>query len=161
MTDQSQEPPPVLASARVLEYAVLRDPVRYSGHSSLFVEGKELGPVPRLAICQPFGEATFMLFHCDNEWEVLGCAGYHSVAEAKRRADRIYPGVSACWIDRHVSEAEARDYLEREFGDERCGFCGRLPFDVQQIVVHERGGRICNFCIEELHAFIHEESERS
>ncbi len=154
------EPPPVLASARVVEYAVLGHSVRYSGHSSLFVEGKELGPVPRLAICQPFGEAQFFLFHCDEDWEVLGGEPYESVTEAKGRAERIYPGVSACWIDRQITEAEAKDYVEQEFGHERCRFCGRWPLDVQQMVVHERGGPICNFCIDEFHAFIHEETEQ-
>lgn len=161
MTEHSHEPPPVLASARVLEYALLRDSVRYSRHSFLFVDCKELGPVPRLAICQPLGEATFMLFHCDDEWEVLGCAGYESAAEAKARAERIYPGVSACWIDRQVTEAEAKDYVEQEFGHERCRFCGKLPVDVQRMIVHEGGGRICNFCVEEFHAFLHEEPEQS
>jgi hypothetical protein len=161
MTEHSQEPPPVLAFTRVLEYAVLGASVRYSGHSSLFVEGKELGPVPRLAICQPFDEAEFVLLHCDDEWEVLGAAGYASLAEAKGRAERIYPGVSACWIDRYITEAEAKDYVEREFGHERCRFCGKLPVDVERMVVHARGGPICNFCIEEFHAFIHEESEQS
>jgi hypothetical protein len=158
MTEHSNEPPPVLAFARVLEYAVLTSSVRYSGHSSLLVGGKELGPVPRLAICQPVSEATFILFHCDDDWDVLGCSGHASIAEAKARAERIYAGVSACWIDRQVTEADAADYLEQECGHERCRFCGKLPVDVEQLVVHERGGPICDSCIEELHAFLHDDS---
>lgn len=160
MTEHSNEPPPVLAFARVLEYAVLTSSVRYGGHSALFVGGKDLGPVPRLAICQPLSETTFTLFHCGDDWDVLGSSGYASVAEAKARAERIYAGVSACWIDRQVTEADAAEYVERESGHERCRFCGRLPVDVERLVVHERGGPICNTCIEELHAFIHDDPLR-
>lgn len=161
MTEPSNAPPPVLAFARVVEYAVLTSAVRYSGHSSLFVDGKELGPVPRLAICQARGETTFTLFHCDDEWEILGVGGsYASVEEAKARAERIYAGVAGCWIDPQVSEADVADYLEQEWGDDRCRFCGKLPVDFERLVVHERGGPICNVCIDELHALIHEGSER-
>jgi hypothetical protein len=161
MTERSNEPPPVIACERVLEYAVLTSSVRYSGHSALFVGGKELGPVPCLATCQSRNETTFSLFHCDDDWNVLGVSsGYASTEEAKARAERIYAGASACWIDRQVTEADAADYLEREFGHERCRFCGRLPVNIEQLVVHERGGPICNICIEELHAFIHDDSER-
>jgi hypothetical protein len=159
LTEHSHEPPPVFASDRVLEYAILTSVVRYSGRSDLLVGGKELGPVPRLAICQPLGETTFLLFHCDDDWNLLGVSSHTSLAEAKARAERIYAGISACWIDRQVTEADAAEYLEQEFGDERCRFCGRLPFDVEQLVVHERGGPICDACIEELHAFIHDSSE--
>lgn len=159
MSKHPNEPPPVLASARVLEYAVLTSSVRYSGHTSLFVGGKELGPVPRLAICQSLGETTFMLFHCDDDWNMLGISGHASIAKAKARAERIYAGVSACWIDRQVTEADAAAYIEQECGHERCRFCGRLPVDVERLVVHERGGPICGACIEELHEFICDDSE--
>jgi hypothetical protein len=147
------------ASADEIKYALLEGPVRYSGHSCLFVDGKELGPVPRLAICQSRDEPDVLLFHCDEAWEVLGCSGYASVAEARERAERIYPGVSTCWIDRQLTEAAANDYVEQEFGHERCGFCGRLPVDVQGMLVRERGGSICNVCVDEFYAFFHRESE--
>jgi len=159
MTEPRNEPPPVLALARVLHYAVLTSAVKYSGHSSLFVGGVELGPVPRLAICQPLDETTFMLLHCDDDWNVLGSSDHPSIAAAKARAERVYSGVSTCWIDSHVTEADAAEYVEQVFGDERCRFCGRLPVDVDRLVVHERGGPICNNCIEELHAVIHDDSE--
>jgi len=162
MTDHSNEPPPVLLCARVVEYAVLTSSVRYSGHSFLFFGDKEVGPVPRLAICQKLDETTFTLFHCDDEWEVLGIAANDaSIAEAKARAERIYPGVSECWVDPQVTEADAASYIEQEFADDRCRFCGRLPPDFEKLVVHERGGSICNSCIDELYAFIHEDPESS
>src|SRR5260370_36143249 len=117
MTRTLPVPPPVLDSARVIEYAVLDKSVRYSGHSSLFVDGRELGPVPRLAICQPLDGASALLFHCSGEWTVLGAAEYPSVREAKNRAERIYPGVSSHWIETHVTEQEAERYLYEVWGD--------------------------------------------
>jgi hypothetical protein len=83
MTRTLRNPPPVLDSARLLDYAVLDESVSYSGHSSLFVDGKELGPVPCLAICQALDGAGVLLFHCSDDWTVLGAAEYLSVAEAK------------------------------------------------------------------------------
>lgn len=154
MNDHPLEPPPVVASSRVLEYAVLDDSVRYSGSSSLFVDGKELGPVPRLAICQDEPGAGVLLMHCDDEWEMLGVAAYASVADAKKKAERIYPGVSKLWIDRKVTEEEAAIYLQREFEDEleiaKCSFCGRTAFDVERLV-GQGDARICNICIKEFH----------
>jgi hypothetical protein len=65
-------PPPVLHCARLLYYAVLDSSVEFTGRSLLFVDGKELGPVPCLAICE--GEAETLLFHCSSDWSVLGLA---------------------------------------------------------------------------------------
>jgi hypothetical protein len=48
--------------------------MKYSGHSSLFCDGKEVGPVARLAICRG-DDGEVCLFHCDRRWNVLGIAG--------------------------------------------------------------------------------------
>ena len=142
---------------RVVAYAVLTSDVRYSAHSYLFRDGKEVGPVPRLAICQALGKTTFTLCHCDDEWDVLGVSGdFESVGKAKARAERTYPGVSACWVDPRFSETDAQEHLEQEWGQDRCRFCGKLPHDVELLVVHDRGGPICGGCIDELHASIHD-----
>ena len=50
----STAPPPALCSARVLHYAVLGQEFSVgfnSGHRLVFIDGKELGKVPCLAIC--------------------------------------------------------------------------------------------------------------
>lgn len=155
MAQGPKNPPPVLANARVLEYAVLGRNVSYSGHSSLFVDGKELGPVPCLAICQLLDETETLLLHCDRDWNVLGVAGYPSLAEAKKHAERIYPGVSAHWAKADATEAEARKYLEEAAGDLRCSFCGKGPEEVNRLI--EKGGaRICDSCILELHEMLRE-----
>src|ERR1700719_3065093 len=119
MTNTARKPPLLLANARVLEYAVLDDSVRYSGRSFLFVDGKELGPVPCLAICRESNNSGGLLLHCDWDWSVLGVAGYPSSDEAKRRAEHIYPGVSTRWIKPEGAENGPTNASEIEI-DLRC-----------------------------------------
>ena len=134
----NQPPPPVLDSARVIEYAVLSESVGYSGRTLLFVDGKELGRVPSLAICEDKRLGGVLLFHCDHEWTVLGCSAHDSVAKAKERAERIYPGLSACWVEAHVSEEEAERYQDELFGGDRCSFCGKRPDQVEQLIGRDK-----------------------
>jgi len=148
--DVISKPPPVLDCARVLEYAILNDSLSFSGKTLLFVDGKELGRVPCLAICQNLNETEVLLFHCGSDWTVLGVGGYDSVSAAKNRAERIYPGVSSCWVQAHVSENEASKYLDEMWGDQRCSFCGKRPDEVGQIF--GRGSAyVCSNCISEFH----------
>ncbi len=44
-----------------------------------------------LAICADQKPPGVMLFHCNSEWKALGCSAHGSVAEAKDRAEGIYP----------------------------------------------------------------------
>jgi hypothetical protein len=150
-------PPPVLDCARVLEYAVLDQSISYSGHSYLFVDGKEVGPVPCLAICQNLQDPEILLMHCDREWTVLGIAAYDSVTTAKDRAAHIYLGVSTHWIETGVTEQEASKHLDELWGDKRCTFCGRRPDEIEQLISGE-AARICNICIEEFYRTLHENS---
>jgi hypothetical protein len=141
-------PPPVITGARVLEYAVLAQPVTYSGRSGLFVDGKELGPVPCLALCQNLDDQVILLLHCDRDWHALGAAAYGSTAEAKSKAERIYPGVSARWQQTGVSEAAAHEYVAKVSTSRRCSFCGRPPEEVSAMI-EKHGVRICNLCVAE------------
>jgi hypothetical protein len=138
-----------------LEYAVLDDSVGFSGRTLLFVDGKELGPAPCLAICQKLKATEVLLFHCDSDWTVLGAGFYAAVSEAKKRAERIYPGISPCWIDAQVTEDAAVRWLDEMWGDRRCGFCGRRPDEVAQIF--GRGAvHICDTCVTEFHKALQE-----
>ena len=155
MTARAATPPPVLDCARVIEYAVLDASVGYSGRTLLFVNGKELGRVPCLAICEdktvPPG---VMLFHCDLNWTVLGCSGFGSVAEAKDRAERIYPGVSTYWVHALVSEEDAKRSPDELFGDQRCSFCGKRADQVKRLLQRNEV-RICDRCVDEFHDTMH------
>lgn len=150
MTRTLPQPPPVLDSARLLAYAVLDETVRYSGHSSLFVDGKELGAVPCLAICQPSGASGIsgvLLFHCSDDWTVLGAAEYPSVAEAKRRAEHIYRGLYSHWIEANVTEQEVARHMDEVWGDKRCSVCGKTPDQVERLL-GKNDVRLCDSCIE-------------
>jgi len=78
-----------------------------------------------------------------------------SAATAKERAERIYPGLSACWVDAHVSEEEAERYQDELYGDNRCNFCGKRPDQVEQLI-QKNEARICDRCIDEFHVWLHE-----
>ena len=47
-----KKPPLAISGCRVEQYAIRDRSMKYSGHSSLYRDGKEVGPVPRLAICR-------------------------------------------------------------------------------------------------------------
>jgi hypothetical protein len=139
-------PPPVLDCARVLEYVSLNDSVGFSGRTLLFVDEIELGRVPCLAICEDKRLPGVLLFHCNQEWTVLGCVACTTVKQAKERAERIYPGLSSFWADAKVSEDMAEQYLDKLFGNERCSLCGKRADQIDRF--EERGeSLICNLCI--------------
>jgi len=141
------KPPPVLASARVLEYAVIDDSVGYSGKSFVFVGDRELGRVPRLAVCQALDSQEVLLLYCNADWGVVASAGYDSATRAKARAERTYPGVSRCWVDAGVSREEAAAAVSKQDGSTlSCSFCGRKPEQVRNLIV-QGDSRICNICV--------------
>jgi hypothetical protein len=152
------KPPPTLAGARVIEYAILDETVSYCGHSGLFVGGKELGPVPCLAICQGLKDSAVLLLHCDLDWTVLGTAEYATTSEARERAERIYPGVSNRWIEAAVPELEASNHIEVLWEDLRCKFCGKGPDDVARLI-KKRGVQICGSCVTEFYQMLHDSTE--
>jgi hypothetical protein len=139
------KPPPVLAGCRVTEYAVRDRSAKYSGRSNLFVEGKELGPVPRLAIVRDH-QGKYLLLHCGRSWNVLGIAGGRNLRRARLAAERTYPGISKRWVRTGVSKSQAEAYLKQVWKGQECSFCGRRPDQVEQMV-EGQGSRICDFCI--------------
>ena len=160
MKQDSQIPPQVLDSARVLKYVVLDDSVKFSGRTLLFVDGNELGPTPCLAICKDLEDDAILLFHCTEDWNVLGVAGYGSVDEAERRAERIYQGVSSRWIEPNFSDEEVARYLEDLRGSERCTFCSKGS-DEANALLEKNGKWICDVCVEEFHQMLQDEPPAS
>ena len=137
----STVPPPAVCSERVLHYAVLDETVGFnSGHRLVFIDGKELGKVPCLAICQKKKASKFLIYYCDNDWEPVGASEYDTVEAAKGRAERIYPGSSAKWIEAHFTEEDVRRYLDEIWTDLRCSFCGKRPDqDIESIIEAKDG----------------------
>lgn len=142
------EPPPVLNSVRVVEFAILDEDVEFTGDTSLFFDGQRVGEVPRLALCRPLQGEEVLLFHCDEMWTVLGMSGHASIQAAKDRAERIYVGLSRCWVKSGVTEEQAIAFLEEIWKDIKCSFCGRRPDQVQRMIESD-SARICDICIRE------------
>jgi hypothetical protein len=98
-------PPRVLAGTEVLEYAIVDESVSFTGRLRLFHGDEQVGPVPRLAICKPADMPELLVFHCDEEWNVLGIQAWNSpdrptvttIPEVKTRMERYYAGISAKW----------------------------------------------------------------
>jgi hypothetical protein len=158
----SPAPPPIITvNDRVLlHYAVLDDSVGYnSGLGLQFVGEKEIGRVPRLAICQDKDSPAFMLYYCESDWSLIGIASYDTVAAAKRRAERIYPGSSACWVEAQFTEEDAERYLNEKFADSRCSYCGKRPDETLSSTFEGEGNaRICSDCVREFHDDLNEHS---
>jgi hypothetical protein len=150
-TTAPDQPPPVLDCARVLEYAAVDSSVKYTGRLSIFVDGKALGAVPKLAICQNMGDdPETLLFHCSDDWSVLGAGAYPSVESARDRAEQGYAGISAKWHESPFTLEEAENFLSESWGNSRCAFCGKTPNQVHVLVEGRTGAKICDLCIAEL-----------
>ena|SRR5690349_2351233 len=160
--NKSTAPPPVLAGFRVIEFAVVKRPISFSGRSDLIVgglngESKEIGPVPRLAIGQSLRrKREFALLHCTRTWDVLGVQGaYETVAQVKRRAERTYTRVSEAWVATNVTIGEAKQFERIVWHRLKCSFCGRIPpqQDAPDLatVVSSKKANICGKCIYEFY----------
>lgn len=145
-------PPPVLDFARVLAFAILDESVQWTGRQTLFHGGKEVGPVPCLALCKnTWGNHTdILLFHCNAEWEVLGASGAPSLEKAQASAENAYRGISAKWVMLNTSEEDAREWIRHNCADMLCSFCDRIPPEIKQLV-HGESAAICNYCLSQLH----------
>jgi hypothetical protein len=96
MEKPSTPPPMICVNDRLLlQYAVLTDSVGFTaGHGLFFVDGKEIGRVPYLAICEDRESEEPTLYFCGDDWSPIGIAPCASIEAAKRKAERIYPGTS-------------------------------------------------------------------
>jgi len=145
-------PPFIMSSDRLLlHYAILNDTVGFnSGHGLLFVDRKEIGPVPCLAICQDRDSPQFMLYYCDTDWRPTGISTYGSVDAAKQGAERIYPGSIHCWVQAQFAETDAEHFRQGQFSSMRCSFCGKRPDETLAATFEGEGSaRICGVCVQE------------
>ena len=151
-------PPPALDGGRLLAYAIVDETVAHTGASTLHVDGKPIGAVPRLAVVQH--ETGVLLLFCDERWNSIGVVECPSVAEAQRRTESEYRGLSTKWINANVSEQEAVRYMEEQHDAQRCSFCGRPPEEVQQLFAAS-AARICDGCVRDFHQTLETPSEPS
>jgi ClpX C4-type zinc finger len=149
------KPPPALGNYYVIEYAIADDEVTFEQRHVLNVGGEWLGAVSNLVIGQGLDNEEFVVFHCNDKWEVLGvAAGYKSIKAAKEKTERSYHGLSKKWKPSGCSREEALAHIEEAFKDHRCSFCGKSPLEFQAMVEGE-GVRICNICVESFYEEMH------
>lgn len=153
-------PPPALDSARVIAYAIVDDSVQWTGRQKLFHDGKEMGPVPCLALCQnAWGDwKDIHIFHCNADWEVLASGGASTLEEAQATAERAYRGINAKWVFVNTTEQEAREWIRKESPDMLCSFCERIPAEMKKLITG-KSGSICNYCAAELHALMERDTK--
>jgi ClpX C4-type zinc finger len=140
-------PPPVLDGDRLLAYAIVDETVNHTGSSTLYVDGKQIGAVPCLAVVQQETGGVLLLF-CDEQWNSVGVVECSSLAEAQSRAGSEYRGLSPKWVNANVTEQEAAQYLEEQSNSQRCSFCGKPPVAVQQLFAAP-AARICDECVRD------------
>lgn len=146
-------PPPAIASDRILFYAILDKSVGYTrGHGLQFVDGQDVGKVPFLAICQSRVPSEVLLNFCEKGWNSVAVSVHDSPANAQRRAERIYPGCSACWVETKFSDEDVERYLDKMYKDFRCSFCGKRGDLVAQMFAGNGDAQICDECVAEFHA---------
>ena|SRR5258708_5811132 len=90
-------PPLFLNSARVLLYAHTGGAGTYTSRVTISSgqsgELRDVGPVPRIAICEDLASDRFLVMYCNNRWKVLAASLAPSIDVAKDRAERGYAGI--------------------------------------------------------------------
>jgi hypothetical protein len=152
--EKSSTPPPIICiNDRVLiQYAVLNDSVGFApGHGLFFIDGKEIGWVPYLAICENKESQELALYFCGGDWSPVGIVPCDSIEAAKRKAECIYPGSSACWVEAHSSENDVKRFVGEAWETQRCSFCGKRPDQDHLSAFFQGNGsvRICDECIRQ------------
>jgi len=157
----SKTPPPIIDSARVIEYAHIGQDIPYTGGIHLIVDGERLGAVPNLAICRNYCiPDDILLLFCDGEWSSKGCIAFSKVEEAKIKAERGYPGISSLWSETPHDDNAVADFLRdvydvdpsSEWWRYRCSFCQK---DVEGQGISKGWATICRSCVEAFHKAFH------
>jgi hypothetical protein len=144
--------------ARVLAYAIVDESVNFTGRQRLFVDGKLLGKVPKIVLCQSMDDsptaANVLVFYCNDAWDILGIVGVETLDAAQAEVERCYSGISKKWIPMQVTEIEAREWIRTDSHDAKCAFCGRIP---SETFISHNSIVICKGCIDGFHDAIHGE----
>lgn len=101
-------PPATLDSAQVVEYAIVDDSVTYTGARHLHHDGTRVEQCAGLAICENPSVHGPLLFHCAEDWRVLGAQIWNAasstavrpVQEVKLLAESYYTGIGKRWVRR-------------------------------------------------------------
>ena len=142
-----------MATGPTVHWVSVPTSVPFRNRGSLWLGDKPLRRQPNLAICQDRVRKCFDLLFCDRRWHIRGATTAQSVVDAKRTAERFYPGLSPHWVNAGVTEKQAERYMQRLRDEHGCSFCGRAPGEQDDESQFEsKRARICSSCIERFHA---------
>lgn len=139
-------PPPMLESSKLVKYARVDSSVMFTGHQVLYVDGKLLGAVPQLAICQNLADKRMHLLLCDENWNVIGASTGDTVDELEENAEHWYRGIKKKWIQSPYSDEDFMRYIEDQRGQFRCSFCGRWDWEFGELF-SDQDCNICDICV--------------
>lgn len=161
---EHKPPPPIIDSAKLLEYAYVEPDVQYTDRICLFVAGGKLGAVPCLAICRNYHQPDdVLLFFCDADWNTEGCIPFKTTEEAKLKAERGYTGITSNWQPSPHDDAAIADFLREvyevdpssEWWMRRCSFCQK---EVEEKCISIAGATICVACVDKFHDAMHSDA---
>ena len=153
----SVTPPPVLAGTQLLAYVTLDKTIAHTGKSTLYVDGKQIGAVPCLAITQEEAGAALLLF-CDDRWNPVGVVECESFTDAQKRAESEYKGLAGRWTIVGVTKEAAAQYIRDQGNGLRCSFCGKSA----EMIKHLMSGpsaNICDECIKDFYEELQEDEK--
>jgi len=153
-TIRMEQPPRIIDSAFVKAFAVLDSTVTFKSRTYVYFDGKQVGQVPALAICQYVGEAEFLMFYCNEDWKVLGISAFETLEAAMNRAEIEYEGVSKKWQHPNITE---KDLLPEDL-EPKCSFCDK-PYFKTDGLFEGRDAFICHQCVHNLHEEILKEEQ--
>jgi hypothetical protein len=114
MAGNEMEPPMLLDSARVLEYAAFDWGVKASGRVSAIVGGVavDFESVSGVVIAEDLVKGATFLLHCNDHWETVAAGTYAGVEDARMAAEAAYAGVAIQWKRYRELSAEEKAEVE-------------------------------------------------
>jgi len=147
-----RRPPEYIGSAKVIHYAFNHENIEFVNAIKLIVNGRRLGEVPALAICQ--SNDKYVLIFCNAHWLNVGIIEVSSIDEAKQIAETSYKGLS--WV---VCKSKT-ELNPSSWPKHVCAFCGKSSGEVFRVYSSDNSA-ICNECIQLLNGFVLEDMECS
>ncbi|MES2825357.1 MAG: hypothetical protein V4732_17280 [Pseudomonadota bacterium] len=94
-----RKPPRRLDDANVIEWIALQKSNTETGKTTMHHDGKFIGKPKAFAICQYEEDpANFLVFYCNEEWQVLAAAGYESIQLAKNQVEKGFSNTLSNWL---------------------------------------------------------------
>jgi hypothetical protein len=114
MATDPLEPPMLLDSARVVEYATFDSDARAAARGSAVVGGVavDFDAIAGLVIAEDLVKGAIFLLHCNADWATVAAGTYADVETARASAESAYAGTAIRWKRFRELSAEERAEVE-------------------------------------------------